>query len=195
MISNYSDLLPLVVPELPGCPEPLILQSLRQAGRDLCGESEAWRDTIEMNIVASQSDYVLVPIWDAEIRRIIEVRVGGTTSAEISPSLYEFTPSTNTLTLDSEPSAALTDGLVVKVALVPTLFANELAGWFMERWNEGVVAGCKAMLMLMPGKKWTNQPLSQKYLHDFAHSVALARHEIVGQSKRMVNRVQFPGFI
>ena len=115
MISNYEELIPLVTAELSNCPTVLILQHLRQAGRNLCADSEAWREDITMNTVKDQAAYILVPKWQAEIRRIIDVWTNADrNSYPAQPAYYDFDQRTNTLTFKPAcvPPAATTGGLI-----------------------------------------------------------------------------------
>ena len=76
-ITDYSDLYPTMTPELPGCPEPFMLQALKKAFRKFCQDSNAWREQLaSINLKEGVLDYALASIWDAEIKNIVEVRVG-----------------------------------------------------------------------------------------------------------------------
>jgi hypothetical protein len=57
MISRYSDLYPLLQPDLPGIPTPLLLQTLQAAGREFCRTTESWRERLTMNIVDPDTAY------------------------------------------------------------------------------------------------------------------------------------------
>jgi hypothetical protein len=77
VITAYTDLYPLMVPELPGCPENFILQSLKKTLRKFCQDSNAWREQLaSINLKEGVLDYALASKWDAEIKEIIEVRIG-----------------------------------------------------------------------------------------------------------------------
>jgi hypothetical protein len=76
-ITSYADLYPLMVPELSGCPENFILQSLKKTLRKFCQDSNAWREQLaSINLKEGVLDYALASKWDAEIKEIIEVRIG-----------------------------------------------------------------------------------------------------------------------
>lgn len=76
-IAAYSDLYPQMTPELPGCPEPAILQSLKKSLRKFCQDSNAWREQLaSIDLKEGVLDYALASKWDAEIKEIVEVRIG-----------------------------------------------------------------------------------------------------------------------
>ncbi|MFA5107766.1 MAG: hypothetical protein WC497_05595 [Patescibacteria group bacterium] len=77
VLTAYSDLYPLMTPELPGCPEPFILQALKKSLRKFCQDSDAWREQLaSIDLKDGILDYSLVSAVDAEIRHVVEVRIG-----------------------------------------------------------------------------------------------------------------------
>jgi hypothetical protein len=196
MISNYSDLLQFLEVELGGCPVPLLTQTLQKVGRQFCEDTEAWRETLTFNRVANQADYVLTPTWSAEIRRIISVKThGDTMNPDLHESWYEFEPSTNTLTMLSPATDAQTDGMVVKIVLVPWLITQELEGWFMGRWANALINGTKAELMLMKNKSWTSLDRAPFFSQEYNKDVAKARIELSKSGKRKETQVYFKRFV
>lgn len=174
MIYDYEDLYPLCQPYLPGIETPLLLQTLREAGRALCQDTEAWEEWLTaINLVASTADYTLTVNWEADIQRLLHVRIGTTAcppteeSSDIDPNLYDlrvgstgirnvfhFLPS-------AVPATAATAGLLIKVALVPRIFCTELPGHFMEEWGETLVAYALWQHKATPNRTWTDFPGSQ----------------------------------
>ena len=78
-VAAYATLYPFMVPELPGCPSPVMLQALQKAGRQFAVKSEAWReDLFPLPIVDFQRDYLIVsPYAGARVHRIIRMAVNG----------------------------------------------------------------------------------------------------------------------
>lgn len=167
---------PMMVPELPGCPEPLIDQRLKHAIRRYCIDTEAWKVTIDpVDLVASQQEYSVTPNWDARIQRVAEVRVNseaGVTNGDegnvIHPTHYEFT-APKTLRFESSyiPSDSVTDGLVVDAILVPFIDEFEIDEEFLNRWYEPIMAWAMHDLMMMAAKKWTNPVLAAQNLDQY----------------------------
>jgi len=202
-INKLTDLYPLMEPELPSCPEPLILQALRKKTRQFCQDTDVWREQLkDIDLVAGQRDYVLNPSFDAEIRKIVEVRINtaenraaGYRGAEVKSQYYMFhgelsqrlgvNLQPNTLTLDEslEPSASETGGLEVKVSLAPLLMAGQVDQDFLQKWCEAIIGGAMFYLMTMPRKKWSDPQKAGLYLVDYNKGISRARREnVVGQN-------------
>jgi len=178
MIYRYQDLYPMLKVELPGCPEPLILQELQRIGRNFCIDTEAWQEKLSLiNLVAAQTDYPLVHVFEADIQRIVYVRIGtdddspDDDTADTDPNQYNLVVGSTTGILNVlrfrdalKPPAAVTNGLLVKVVLVPRAFASELAPWFMERWVEGIIAGVLGNLKAQKGKTWSDPKNVLRYM-------------------------------
>lgn len=239
MISRYEDLYPLCQVELPKCPTPLLLQHLQLTGRDFCRMTESWHERLTMNLVDDQTDYVLSPSYDVEIIRPWKVwATGDEDDNPVDPQLYDFTPSTNTLSFDTAPdgytnatawatgtvyavgveasinnktyecatahtAAAtfaadlaagywtdVTDDLIVKVVLLPRLFTCELAGYFMEKWAEGLAAGAVASLKSMKNKSWSDPQGAAEKRAQYDLFKALARRETYTENKQQPVMIQ-----
>jgi hypothetical protein len=57
MISRYTDLYPLMLPDLPDIQTPLLLQVIQQTGREFCRTTESLRERQTYNIVDAQDAY------------------------------------------------------------------------------------------------------------------------------------------
>jgi len=188
MVSKLSDLYELMVLEVPGCSTAIMLHQLKLALRRFCEETEIWReDLASIDIEEDEDEYILTSVYDADIARIIDVRVNtedgvtnGDDGALISPSRYEYDPQTYTLTLGWEPSDDVTDGLDVKVVLLPchTIDDAGMEETFINRWYEPIYAKALADLLKMPSKKWTNPELAGHYQSEYYRGVARARAEL-----------------
>jgi len=191
-VTAYTSLYPLVVPELPGIETVHLLQEFRNVGRDFCRRSEAWREELSpVNIVADKTTYALPMEYDVMVLRIVSLKTGGTTADPISASEYELVNGQNTVVLDDAPSSALTDGLIVKVVLMPHLFTDDLAAHFMEKWGESICAGVKAAFMRMPNKKWSNDTMADQYAKDYAADICWARFDNEHNNKTMNVEVEY----
>lgn len=200
--TSFSDLLDLLVLEVPGCPTALLTQQLQQATRKFCEESEAWREKLAaISLVAEDVTYTLTPTYTCEIRRILEVWIrtaddvtNGNDGTLQGYDKYTFDPLTKVLTLDDsiEPQESITGGLVVKVALVPylktdvhtALIAGGVTAAFLNLWAEPIMAYAKWSLMRMPGKAWTNPQLAVMHLADYRDGVTRAKIEADGLTYR-----------
>lgn len=200
--TTFTDVLNLLLPEVPSCPNVLATQHLQQAARKFCEDSEAWREKLAaINLVAEDVTYTLTPSYDCEIRRILEVWIR--TSTDVTDGLdgtlqdydkYEYEPEGSVLTLDDtiEPQAAVTSGLVVKVVLVPYVVTDVdsitvqggISPTFLNYWAETILAYAKYTLMRMPKKAWSNPQLAGLFLNDYNAGVSRAKTEIEGLKYR-----------
>lgn len=185
MISTYRELFPLMQPDLPSIPDPLLLQELQGAGRDFCRDTEAWREYITMDIDSDLTDYVLRSKYNAEILRPRWVWTNGDRTGEpIDISLFDFRPETQTLSFNSDFADDLTDGLIVEVTLMPRLFTEELAGHFMEKWAEGIVARAKVRLMSMKDKPWSSPERVQFFNGEYSRYLSVAHRDRLSENKQ-----------
>lgn len=77
-ISAYSSLYPAVVPSLPGCDLPVILNAFQKAGRQFCQDTETWREALDpLPMTDWQKDYILAHPYAASIHRLLSVAVNG----------------------------------------------------------------------------------------------------------------------
>lgn len=68
-LASYANMLPMMRPWLPDCPDELIFQSLHWAGREFCMESEAFLYLDSDDLVADQKVYPLtIPAYSEMIR-------------------------------------------------------------------------------------------------------------------------------
>src|SRR5574343_1008930 len=82
MISTVADLLPRLLPEVPGCPENYASLVLRDAVREVCRISQIWtKELAAINLVATTASYALDPDVTAgtepEVLRIISAKRSG----------------------------------------------------------------------------------------------------------------------
>lgn len=187
-LSNYSELYPRMVDDLPGCNQDrIMLNALKDAGRLFCRKTEAWRVELDpIDIVADQATYDLDTVieFDAVVLRFLWVKTGGDDADPIPDSYYLLNGET-TLEFQDDvvPDAALTDGLIVKLALLPRLGTVELDEGFMERHAEAIVGGAMATLLKKKGKPWYNPDLAAEYFLDWRRGLCEATAEVTRGNK------------
>jgi len=179
-LTSVVELYPLLLPELPNCPTPLLLQVLQQTIRDFCVQSDLWRETLTMNVVADQADYTLAPTdTSSQVQRVVSVSIS---DVEQLQRYITFNPTNSEITLDDDiiPTAAETNGLDVVISLCPHIGypTTTFNAGMLNRWAEAFCMGAKARLMLMPQKDWSNGQLGMMYNQQFLTQVALARREV-----------------
>lgn len=200
--TTFSDILNMVMPEVPGCPVALATQHVQQAARQFCADSEAWREKLSpINLVADDATYTLTPGYDCEVRRVLDVWIrtaddvtNGNDGTLLTYDQYEYDPAGSVLTLDDtiEPQEAVANGLVVRVMLVPYLSTNVdtiavqggISATFLNYWAEPIIARAKYTLMRMLRTAWANPNMAQVYLDEYHDGVSRAKTELDGLQYR-----------
>ena len=189
MITTYSELLPMVLPELRNCPEPLALQALERAGRDLCLRTCLWQKELSaMDVVADQSTYDLAPGETVpeddpqpEIRFIDWVKISGgyitSTHYKLSRSTADDTDFALEFLTGYVPAAAVTDGLTLNVVLTPNRASGYLSSFILDAYGDTLVAGALFYLLGMARKPWADPQRSADKYHEWGVGNARAMEE------------------
>jgi len=187
-VNRYVDLYPLMTPELPGCTEPMMLQALQRSMRQFCIDTEAWWETLaSVNLVEDQTEYNINSTWDAEIKRIKELRINtedniaaGNDGAIQDHELYEFiTPDALILDDNLKPAEDVTGGLEIEVRIVPSITATSVDPTFLNDWIDAILGWAMNYLMSMTHKKWSNPDRSAYYMMQYLKGVSTAKSEKV----------------
>ena len=196
-LTQLSDLYPLVMAHVHGIDTFTLDQHLQEASRAFCRETEAFRETLTRDLVASTATYVLTPSYDCRVKRVTDVHMltaadvtAGNQGTWIDPKYYRFNPATNVLTFFSQvvPSVAVTGGLVVEVVLVPQVTQtgnNVISQDFLNVNADGIMEYALFTLMKMPGQRWTNlDPITGAPFHyrEYLKCVRDAMSEVAMQN-------------
>lgn len=200
-----------VLPEVPGVSQEVAEHHIRLAAIEFCRDTGIYVHRLPaINVVASTAAYTLTS--DVAQHEVAFVRAAWydttrldegprdalndmsstnwTTVAADTPRAYTQTVREQ-ITLHPTPSASLTGGLVVEVALMPTLTATSLADWVADEYMEGIASGAKARLMAMPQVPWASPDHSGYHRTLFNAAKADARIEVnrsLMRSKLMVRQ-------
>jgi hypothetical protein len=189
-IAEYSDFIKYVMADLPGCADAVLVQYLQQAGRKLCEESECWKEEIDVNVVADQTEYSLDTIDDTYIHKIAWVKIKSVSTDDfedcpaINPNYYTLKEDTTLKFYTANaPIVTITSGMRVKAIIRPEFNSNELPQWIWDRYSEAIQNHCKWQLMKQPKKPWTDLQLSMKYEKEYYNCIAQAKMDINKQFK------------
>ncbi len=184
----WSAFYPDLLPELPGAPLPMVDHWLRNAAIEFCERSKAYVvDLVAMNAVASQMSYTLVPLNDTEIVELKTILFSGKKldpkghsflenqypdwTAEVGTPEYHKQQASDVVMLVPAPSAAATDAIKIKAVARPAMASAGVADWLFQSFRQALVAGCKAKMMAMVEKPWSNQDRVEYYLGAFEASI------------------------
>lgn len=170
----------LVRADIPNCPDFVIERHAIRVVRDFCARTNAWTETVTDTIAPGESELYL-PISAGEGHAII--------SLDGYSLSWSFIPP-NRIVLDD---AATTDIEVeVEVAVKPRLDDTEAPEWLLDKYEDGIIAGIYARLMMQDNQSWTNPALGAKYEKEYNAHIGQARTDKLKQHKRAPLRV-YPG--
>jgi hypothetical protein len=203
-LTNWYD---EVLPHVPGCIEAVALNAIRQAASEFCERS--WVDNDDhapIDIVADQAVYPYVPPAEKLVAKPLEVWFGTTELVAKAPGdLRNYFPNWQTATgvpkfytattkrsirLVATPAEAVTDGLTLRVAYMPTPNATTVEAVVWEDYHEEIAAGARRRLFLMAKKPWTNIKQAGIEQEFFEAGVAAAKHAVMRGFSRAKTRAR-----
>ena len=156
--------LPHVRPYVPGCSNDWINRAVLNAATRFCVRSRIWQQETEHEL-AVDGETITLTIPD-------DSAVDSVNVSDEYRARADYTLSGKVITFDDAFSSA-TD-ITVVAFLKPDREADSLNDTLCDNWFEGIEAGAKAELMMMPGKPWTNLELSAVNQRMYLHSVGEA---------------------
>lgn len=175
MAKPWSYWYPDLLPQLPGCPDPVIDYELRRVAQDFFERTRAWQVIqAPVAIAKAQSTVTITPADSAQElvqieRAWLDGRPLSLTSASTLDSLYpddwsvregvttDLVPlSPGVMQLYPLPAAAATTGLKLRLSVRPSDTATGIQDDMAVAWRESLACGCRARLMLQKDKAWSN---------------------------------------
>lgn len=163
-----------ILAQVPGCPLALADWAIRDAAIEFCERSHAHVvDLTAISSVADTADYALTAPSNTEIIEVLAVAYDGAEIEPIGPlevirrygedwadlaripERY-MTQYATSLKLIPMPADAVTDGIVVTVALKPSAAATSVADAIATPYKRTIAKGARKTLWLMPKKPWTS---------------------------------------
>lgn len=192
----FSTFTSILAPSVPGCPNPVIENYVRQAAREVCERTLAWRYTCaDQVLVAGTFGYAYQPAADTEVHSIIGAKVNNTPMnvvpystvqglyplwpdddtdrrgyplyvTQFSPALYHVAPC---------PNGAETYTLGMTVALKPTLDATGMDDTVADELEQAIQHGALQHLLVLPEKVWTDRELAAYHAKQFIFTISERR--------------------
>lgn len=197
--------LPYVMPELPGCPIPLIMSKALEVLMDLCTRGSPWVEPLDpLSLTAGVSTYELDPPAGARIISIKSASIGGRpvtprTRSELTESLgslwsshtgqpiHYTLSSLGELTVYPVPSSG---GMVLNIdaQLMPIAPLNSIPDAVANLDLMAIINGVKARLMIMKGQPWSAPDLAAVYMSEYERLVSQAsvRQHFGGGSRSLI---------
>lgn len=204
--TRYEDLLPFVLPEVHGCSEPLAEQAIREAVIEFCQQSRIWIYLCDpADSVAAQPNYDIDLPTDTSLVELFSVRING---EKLTPKsvddldnecrdwMTETGMPRHYAQFDDDefycypaPQEARSGNVTVRLILKPSQASSGFPAWINERYQKGIVAGAKSILMMKQGTSWYNPGAAGMYDGTFHEAWSTAREDAAHSLVRAVTRV------
>lgn len=203
-LTSWSAFLPEVLPDVQGCPVPLVENALRRASIHLLRPSRlVTTELAAMDVTATVGKYTLVAPAGLQIIGVEEAAFQGNPLDPLAvdvakANFHEWQTATGTpefyvqldpytLALVRVPDTTIAGALTVKVAVAPGNAATGVEAAIAEAYFDEIAAGAKAYLMAQPRKVWSDPQLAQFHQGTFDKAVARAigsKAEGTGRARR-----------
>jgi hypothetical protein len=193
-----QDLLPFLLPDLPGAPDALVKQHLVQATIEFCTETLAWeqigdslkvlegRNELEVETPTDSRIVTVKDIWEGSRRlrpvtmsQLFEALPNWQTAEGSEPTYYNASTDWQTIRIFPKPLNSQGKTLRMRAAFAPKLTATTLPDEIVTKYIDGLTGGAKARLMAIPGKAWTNLQMAAFYRGVFENFVMKAKIDIL----------------
>ena len=175
---SFNEALSLVLPFVPGCPEPIAIEGLRQATIDFCQRTQMWKD-IDSFTLGGTGD-VCTPTGSVLIK-IVEARFDGRLLEPITTQeLSHLNQSEDWRVVEGQPkyitqteqdtvtiSPKARGKLMLSMVLAPSFDAELIPRFIMNRYRQVIASGAIAYAMMLPGEDYYNPELSMIFSERF----------------------------
>lgn len=197
-MSAYEDFFPYVVPEVAGCPEPMVVHAVRNACIEFCEKSLVLvRDHDPVTIIENIVDYDLEPPTGYIVVKVMKAWVNNQQIDPLVPDFvreaavynrlfaeYQQQPNTpqhylqkdeRSISLWPMPDRKISNGLTMRVALKPTRASTEIESVIFEDYAETIASGALSKLMSNVGRPYTNIEMAAVHAGRFMQGINVAR--------------------
>lgn len=185
MATALSAFTPYIMLDVPGCPEPVVEDSVRRAAIEFCRRTRVIRELITVNTVAAQ-DYVVLSPVGGNVERVYRVMIGDTIleptrredfneDGDTSQPLEYYIEQQNKMRFYPVPDAIYS--MAVHVAVTPNRDATTLDDVLFTIWRDEIAAGACAILKMMTGKPWHDMDGASISGNIFSAAIDRAAHQ------------------
>lgn len=181
---QFSDLFPLIVPHVPGAPEPLIRAHCALAARQLCSNLRCWSEWLEpVQAQAPGTEYDLEAPLGAHVILVEAVTVNGRDGCLAAWRTYKADPALagGDLVVPVSHTVFRLGGSVppgaeirIRVVLEPTRDAMGVPDHVLDLYGEAIADGAIASMMMLPGQPFSNLQMAGVHAGAFAAAVTSA---------------------
>ncbi len=196
----FSTLVDRITPNVPGCPQPVVINYARLAARDVCRRTLAWTYVQpDITFVDGTFSYTFTPPAETDVTKVLfaEINDASFTAApiEVLAASYPYWPTSTAIYRGSPqhyatstpgtflvapcPDGVLTYVLRMLVALVPQLSATGMEQAVLDAIEPAVIHGTLEQLLVLPERPWTSTELAAYHAKQYIHSVAAYKAEVL----------------
>ena len=161
-----DDLLPDLLPDVPGCPRVTAREHLVKAAQQFARDTHAWDVEAERFTVKRELRIIDLPLpQKSALVAVTKVTI------DDKPVAHEWVDDAVTLLGDEEGL------LVVRVSLEPTADSTEIAPQ-LARYRDAILDYARMRLLMMPRQEWTNPELGFAFRRQYDDRVTDSRVEL-----------------
>ncbi len=159
-----------VQPEVPVCPQPIVLEAILRASIEFCERTRLFDETVSVTTTAGDSEYTLSVTSGYTAHDILYVKktsddtylgaskrevfdASNTYTDDGEPTAYYLT-ATGKLKLGPVPTASDLDTYSVKLIIKPSTSATTVQDALADHWALVIAAGAKSFLYAQKNTAW-----------------------------------------
>jgi hypothetical protein len=213
MATAILDLLPQVFASAPTAPNQIVTRYMRDAAREFCRRTLAWKaDVLALTVTADTANVTVTPPTDGVLIDINSAVLDNNTPlvkktrAQLdkafpkwrteagTPTHITLSETQNDILLVKIPATTYTSLLDVSGVFVPTLTATTLDDNLVDRYGEDIVNGALYRLLRLPGKPWSDPNQALFYGTLFEDAINDAKTEVAdGNMVGVARKVTYGG--
>jgi hypothetical protein len=183
----WDTFLPIITPDIPGCPHATIELNLAATVADFCARTHIWRAPLDLGV--TQADTSIYPVFNTShviIESVLWLLVDNRKLEHTDPRLINPEDLTRTgqpthfwiendknIRLFFTPDDAYT--LSGEVALKPSRQSCGVEDWIYETWADAIVSGVIYRITRTPGKEWSSPDMAAAHKSLYEQGVTNAR--------------------
>lgn len=212
---KFSELVTRLAPSVPGAPNVVVEQYVRDAAIEACERTLAWRhEQPPIRLTQSAHDYAYDPPNFAEVHAIITATINGAKMTPVSlEQLHDIYPKWPFGSADEEaepryitsidpdnfavaprPDGITTYDVRMIVACKPLRTATEMDKTVLDDLENVIMHGALQHLLVLPERTWSDRELASYHAKQFAFKLAERRARANLGTGRSSMRVQYPRF-
>ena len=189
--TTYESLLPEILPMVIGCPDNLIINSIRRAVIELCEKAGVYQKELDpINTVSGTYEYDLEPPTGTVVHKILWVTHKGEALEPLTTSLFEerqpkWRDDSGTtkyfvkqgqqfVWLVPVPDTTLTSSTILRAELRPKDTSTACDSEVMSDYRDQILNGTLFRLLRVPGRDWTDFASAQVYASLFQEGLIYA---------------------